>query len=169
MIEVPSTTTQPVLTTREQAAASDGPLIIPIEHVTAFADPLTNPPWGDFAAITISEVRSEAETPTVCDHVEHPSELWDGCRACDIRRIAHFVVHGLPDTGLDPILVDVGVGTYYPSWPLLDGNHRIAAAVVRGEKAVTVEVAGDLERAYAVLIDGRDFDDVVDDEWDASA
>ncbi len=58
------------------------------------------------------------------------------------RRIAYLVHHDWDD----PIEVDVGIPSlgYHPAWPVLDGNHRLYAASVRGDTAIVVTVAGDL-------------------------
>lgn len=57
-----------------------------------------------------------------------------------ITRIAWFVVHGWND----PIHVDVGVPSlgFYPKWPLEDGNHRFAAAIIRGDRIILANMSG---------------------------
>jgi len=57
-----------------------------------------------------------------------------------IARIAWFVVHGWND----PIHIDVGVPSLgcYPAWPLEDGNHRFAAAIVRGDRVIPTDMSG---------------------------
>lgn len=57
-----------------------------------------------------------------------------------ISRIAWFVVHGWND----PIDIDVGVPSLgcYSKWPLEDGNHRFAAAIIRGDHIILAIISG---------------------------
>ena len=57
-----------------------------------------------------------------------------------ITNIARFVVNGWND----PIHVDVGVPSLgcYPKWPLEDGNHRFAAAIIRGDNFILANMSG---------------------------
>lgn len=58
-----------------------------------------------------------------------------------IRRIAWFAVHGWRA----PISVDVGVPSLgcVPRWAIIDGNHRFAAAIIRGDKTIRAEISGE--------------------------
>lgn len=150
-------------TAREEAddEAFTGPFIVPLRHVLALADPRYGDPWG-VGVITDDDVLTEVEYPTDPDECTHDeTAVYDGCRTCDIRRVAHFVTHGIDWDDAHPISVDVGFGAYVPSWPIEDGNHRLLAAAVRGEELVTVEVTGDWDRAIDLLIDGRNLDDML--------
>ena len=77
------------------------------------------------------------------DWLELPvEESEQGNPIAHARRIAYLVEHGWGD----PIEVDVGVPSMggFPVWPVLDGNHRVYAAAVRGDAEIVVTVAGDL-------------------------
>ncbi len=52
--------------------------------------------------------------------------------------------------------IDVGVPALncYVRWPLTDGNHRLAAAVIRGDIHIEASVAGDID--YAATLFGVD-------------
>lgn len=58
-------------------------------------------------------------------------------------RIAYLVVH----PSEEPIEVDFGIPALncYVDWPITDGNHRLAAAIIRGDKSILADVAGDWE------------------------
>lgn len=66
---------------------------------------------------------------------------WDSPLA-HARRIAYLAHHGWAD----PIEIDVGVPhlACYPEWPVEDGNHRLYAAVLRGDSDILATIAGDL-------------------------
>lgn len=86
-------------------------------------------------------------------------EPWERptCRECDLTRLCALVDAGEPDLHTQrrdphPVTVDVGVGSYVPYTMLLDGNHRVAAASLRGDEFLLVSYTGDEERAHALLI-----------------
>ncbi len=64
-------------------------------------------------------------------------------------RIAWFVVNGWND----PIHVDVGVPSLgcYPKWPLQDGNHRFAAAFIRGDNFILANMSGAIDEIQKFL------------------
>lgn len=62
-----------------------------------------------------------------------------------IKKIAYFVKHGFDN----PIDLDVGVPSMgcYPNHLIEDGNHRFAAAIIRGEKTIKATIMGEGEYA----------------------
>lgn len=66
-------------------------------------------------------------------------EPWD--RLAHIERVAWLVVHGWSDD----IDVDVGCENLgcYVDWWIEDGNHRLAAAIYRGDLGIEVSPGGD--------------------------
>lgn len=62
-----------------------------------------------------------------------------------VQKIAYFVKH----KAHTPISVDVGVPSMNcnPEHLVDDGNHRFAAAIIRGDTTISVTVGGDLEHA----------------------
>lgn len=65
------------------------------------------------------------------------------CPACEVRYLAE---HGWSD----PIEVDIGVpciGYAGPAWPVLDGNHRVWAAALRGDRFIEADIAGQVDHA----------------------
>jgi hypothetical protein len=67
-------------------------------------------------------------------------------------RIAFLVKNGWQDL----IEIDIGVPSLgcWVDWPVLDGNHRLAAASLRGDAEILASVSGSL--AYAVELFGVD-------------
>lgn len=53
----------------------------------------------------------------------------------------------------DPIEIDVGVPSHgcYPSWPVLDGNHRLYAAFVSRRFGILAEIGGEIDYAIDIL------------------
>lgn len=133
-----------------------------VQWVARLGHPLHTPPWG-IEAISIDEVRGYVPAGE-CAHAEPPQDqphdpwLRTPCRSCDVATIARYTTHGWPPAQHDPhpVFVDVGLGSFIPQWPTLDGNHRVAAALVRGDEFIDVVVGGDWARAIAVLIEGAD-------------
>jgi len=58
-------------------------------------------------------------------------------------RVAYLVVNGWDD---DPIDVDFGVPSlgFRVGWPIINGNHRLAAAIIRGDKSIAAAVSGEV-------------------------
>lgn len=66
-----------------------------------------------------------------------------------IARIAFLVVNGW----WDYIELDFGVPSmgYCPKWPVVDGNHRLAAAFFDGHTTIDAGISGSLEEAEKIL------------------
>jgi hypothetical protein len=65
-------------------------------------------------------------------------------------RVRFLAAHGWSD----PIEIDVGVpclGYAGPSWPVIDGNHRLWAAALRGDDFIAVDIAGQVDHAARLL------------------
>ncbi|GEL47058.1 hypothetical protein CHO01_21740 [Cellulomonas hominis] len=127
---------------------ADGLLTVPLDRfLELICNPLADDPWG-VGPITAAEVWAEIEQPTEPDH-GHRADEW--CHGCEVRRVAHFVANGVPELDDHPICVDIGLRGYTPRWPLVDGNHRVAALAVLGSPTVRVAVVGDVDKAIAWL------------------
>jgi len=61
----------------------------------------------------------------------------------NIKRIAYFIKR-MP---IDPIQIDVGVPCvgYYPDNIIMDGWHRIYAAIIRKDKFIHAEISGQVD------------------------
>ena len=116
-------------------------MYISVKLLTKYANPLVNPPWvGDIKPITHEEITEACKNPT------HPGQEYDAyygeSRAEHINRIAWLVVHGWLN---DPIEIHMG-----DAWVIFDGNHRLAAAIYRGDEMINADVYGSKEK-IAVL------------------
>jgi hypothetical protein len=116
--------------------------VAPVGPLVEYVDPFGTPPWG-CAPFTVDDVRDAIEAGRLAP-TPVPREAPVGDH---VARIAWLAVHGW-DACCDPPTVDTGVpGFTDPTWPLLDGNHRLAAAAVRGDLTILVALQGDEERA----------------------
>ena len=69
-----------------------------------------------------------------------------------VERVAFLVVHPDPK----PIEVDVGIPSLgcHVDWPVIDGNHRLAAALYRGDKTILVSPAGEERLIRKFMVKG---------------
>lgn len=128
-------------------------LRVPLHRLLALADPLRDDPWR--TGVTEGLVRvmlAVPGTPVILN--EDPAMLgprdavdWDAARIVQFYRDGWDPI----ETDADPILVDVGTAEVTPRWVILDGNHRVAAAKLRGSLTVDVAVQGDWDLALELL------------------
>lgn len=129
---------------------------VPLDQVLGLANPLKDWPWC-CQAPSAEELKSLLQTaaPEPCPvHTDEPASRHAG-------RIRFLVENGWPD----PIMLDVGIpilGYAGPEWPITDGNHRLAAAALRGDATISVDVSGQVGHAADLLgvpedllLDGR--------------
>lgn len=116
------------------------PVLLPTAKVLALCNPLRVSPW-DAGRVTKRLVRECLKNRWLC-----PSPVGhDATAEMHAGRIAFLVESGWSDS----IEIDVGVPSMrcYVDWPLLDGNHRLAAASLRGDPEILATVGGDLDYA----------------------
>lgn len=115
---------------------------IPIANIIQHCNPMKSDIWGIGRSIEPSEIEFAIASCEFEDkHKDH--NLRD--RKYHIQRIAYFVVVG----DENPIDLDVGIGGVPPSWWMVsDGNHRLFAAQLRGDRDISCVVQGNLD--YAV-------------------
>lgn len=103
-------------------------------------DPIVNNCWDLDPPITKSEIENDVYHGALSSPDIHPKPT---IRSEHISLIAWFVVHGW----IDPIQIDVGVPSLgcYPKWPLEDGNHRFAAAIIRGDTTIDAHMSGEVD------------------------
>lgn len=108
-------------------------------------DPFQSAIWPDLTSpVTREEIAEAIASGAFLLGGDVPSErLGEANRAYHIRRIAWLAVNGWDD----PIDADFGIPVlnYYPDWPILDGNHRLAAALYRGDETILVDPAGQVD------------------------
>lgn len=116
------------------------PYPIPVRRLLNLANPVECPPWECGILLAKKDV---LDAVTAGDLLAKPVPIYDeGNPYIHARRIAWLVKHGWSDA----IEVDIGIPSMgcYPEWPVLDGNHRLYAAVIRGDREILTSVAGDL-------------------------
>jgi hypothetical protein len=77
-----------------------------------------------------------------------PWEPWFGFRQHS-ERIAYLVRNGWND----PIELDIGVPGLgcYVDWPVMEGNHRLAAAIYRHDEYILAKVSGDIDYGFKLF------------------
>ena len=107
------------------------PRIMSVFKIRAKCDPFKGCCWpGLDRPITIEEVAEAMK------HSVEPKSR----RQEHVAAISQYVINGWDD----PIAIDVGVPSMgcCPAWLIQDGNHRFAAAIVRGDDTITVNASG---------------------------
>lgn len=119
---------------------------VPLAHLLALCDPRGADVWnvGPISAADVTGSLGSVGCATPAD----------SCRACHVERVARFFRDGVPRGDEHPVSVDLGLGDYMPEWPVVDGNHRVLAAALRGDVTIEVAPSGDLDRAEAFLLRG---------------
>lgn len=127
----------------------DGVVQVPLERLAALANPLLTPPWP-----TVEHCFEPADLLALAEADEGLAQPYEERLALEwgprehARRIAWFVRHGWSE----PLDIDVGVpGLWVPRWCVMDGNHRLAAALVSRRSHVAAQVSGSVEYAWELL------------------
>lgn len=120
------------------------PVLLPVSRVLALCHPLEDSPW-DTEPVTKEMV---AEALSLGLEVSHPIPSDAHARA-QAARIAFLVRHGWDDA----IEIDVGIPSmqFQVDWPVIDGNHRLAAAAYRGDADILASVGGCLDKAFELF------------------
>jgi hypothetical protein len=113
-------------------------------------DPVEQMIW-DCPRFTHQDVLDVAEGDEIdAPYDEDVQNMVVGQSSYHIARIAYLLRYGWDESGNDdhtPILEVPFGGIPRLGHPLLDGNHRLAAAIIRGDQFFTVSVDGDLDAA----------------------
>lgn len=122
---------------------------IPIAALEAFQTPFDNDVWR-CGVVSKQMVQIAIEQGQSLDHgawaaLKTPEGQCLATQDQHAARIAYLVQNGWDDA----ISIDIGIPSmgYQPEWPYLDGNHRICAAVMRGDTHIEAEVSGDVDYA----------------------
>lgn len=123
------------------------PMSILLDYI---GDPFELMVW-DCPVFTREDVLAVSEGDEVATpYNDDIQDLVIGQDSYHIGRIAYLLRHGWDESGADlrtPVLEFSLSNDPYRTHPLLDGNHRFAAAVLRGDAFFTVYVDGDLDEA----------------------
>lgn len=135
-----------------EADKSESGVRIPLDVLCRYVNPVANPPWtmhsGDtFFSGDIFSLRPEEVSARMFDRVNQciDQEIHDGRHFSSIplavdyeyhcQRIAYLVTHKSDE----PIFLDLHDN---PELILSDGNHRLYAAIVRGDDFIDIEFTG---------------------------
>lgn len=118
---------------------------IKVKRLAEINNPFGNSPWG--YRINHSDVLKAIEAKSFEPTPKIPNKR--SARRYHINRIAYLVVHGWTDS----IEVDVGVPFlgYNPDWIIIDGNHRFAASLYRGDETIKALLGGDINYGLELL------------------
>ena len=117
------------------------PVDIPLDKITEKWDPFKDCPWCCIPFTKEMVRKARVRRTPVANDTWH----WEP----HAGRIKYLAKHGWSD----PIEIDVGIPPLhcYVDWPIQDGNHRLAAAMLRGDKTISVSVTGSLDYARALF------------------
>jgi len=93
-------------------------------------NPLENPPWTNCSPISISEILLVHADQLISPEKAQRNQ-W-ATRDEHIRRIA-YLVKNKDSRAITIITYNRGLPSPAWWWPIKDGNHRLAAAIVRGD------------------------------------
>lgn len=132
------------------------PVQIPVKTLIKLGyNPFSNCPWGCkvtkanvTAALKANRLVAIPDETWAADSIRHgkPSPVYHE------ERIAYLVKNGWND----PIQIDVGIPSMncHVDWMVIDGNHRVAAAIMRGDTTISAQVGGSID--YAQELFGMD-------------
>jgi len=118
---------------------------VSVEHLASICNPIDDDPWAVnvnkelvFACVAEGEM---LDSPV-------PSDDYANTRK-HAARIAYLITHGWNDA----ISVDVGVPSLgcYINWIVTDGNHRLAAAILRKDSHIQCSISGCISYAEDLL------------------
>ena len=131
---------------------ADGISNLSVAKLQERCDPFTGCCWSGLdKPITIEEVTEALDKNNLTPPQSYASGKDNDDRKRHAERIAWFVLRGWNT----PIGVDVGVPTMgcCPAWPVVDGNHRLAAAIYRGNLTIRAEVSGAVEEINTLIFE----------------
>jgi hypothetical protein len=120
------------------------PVLLPTAKVLELCHPLLTSPWG------AGRVSEKMVHRALASNQFSPVPVEHGARAEEhAARIAFLMQNGWSDS----IEIDVGVPSLgcWVDWPVLDGNHRLAAASLRGDAEILATVSGSLDYAMELF------------------
>jgi hypothetical protein len=129
------------------------PTLIPLAALEAFRSPFDNDVWR-CGLVSKAMIQKAVRDDVVYDHGEwtailSTSHMQVPSPQQHAGRIAYLIKHDWADC----IDIDVGVPSLgaVSHWPYTDGNHRICAAIVRGDTHIEAEICGDIDYAEEIF------------------
>lgn len=137
-----------------------GIITVPLESILVYWDPILDDAWGCGPIMTADVLEQVCATNQTSTSAVFGTEEFSSY-TFNTSRIAYLIQNGWSDTEADPkpITVDVGMSGYTPQELVIDGNHRIAAAKLRGDEEIKISVMGDVDKALAIFCAGVYIDD----------
>lgn len=119
---------------------------VPLAALLSIADPVSTPPWPRTrSSWDVAEIRRRAAERDYGDGGHLPWILNRGLSRAEDHGPFHMArVAWLMNNEHAPE-VTIGAAetiTDYGDWPILDGNHRLAAAILRGDEEIDLVIHG---------------------------
>lgn len=115
---------------------------LPIDFLTSITNPFLTDVWG-CGSITVKMVAEATPNPEHYDP-DDDSQLWSAAQHAG--RVKY-----LASAAIDPIDIDVGVPCLgYHNRRVLDGHHRLCAAVYLGHKTILCRVQGEIDSSWPI-------------------
>ncbi len=123
--------------------------LVPLENIVAIANPMEDDVWG-CGEITITDVLACHDNRLGRDSSgQTPND--SGSKEYNVARIA-WLMENYDWNNADeaePIQIELMEDEYWH--PIIDGNHRVAAAMCLGVESITVEISGDIDYCEEIL------------------
>lgn len=123
------------------------PILVPIKKLRRLCPIFTQNPWylQDRKKLR-NEVKKRIRYGKFCDI---PFDTYTGKEYDHAARIAYLIIN----KDSKPIEIDLGVPALncFCNWPIIDGNHRFAAAIFRKEEFIKAKVSGQVCLAKKML------------------
>lgn len=112
--------------------------LIPVQSIAKHWNPFEVSPWG--VLVSKEDVLHALSTGRLIDYPGSDDHA---------GRIAYLVQNETQDA----IDIDVGCPSFgnFVDWAILDGNHRLAAAIYSEKAYIAADVAGELDHAEALF------------------
>ena len=127
-----------------------GLALIHVRDLATFCDPVATPPWpGHDRPLEVDDLNGS----TVCHLHQHAQRRPEHvvCVECDLSTVRWFA-HDLDRVWASgPLHIDVGVFET-PHWIVSDGNHRLAALILKNVPRVVVEFDGDIDLMRSMFL-----------------
>lgn len=117
-----------------------GPQLLDVLKFRKRCDPIRDNSWSLDYPITQNNIKIAIANNNLLPPKSNDIVPYSINPLIHAARIAWFIIHGWND----PINIDVGVPSLgcYPKWPLKDGNHRFAAAIIRDDHFILANMSG---------------------------
>lgn len=130
------------------------PVMVPIKNLERIWSPYRQPLWGP-NPLRLGDVRKALQNRDFEKKEYNPDKaLYNDKYRWPLERhaarVAFFVLNGWKN----PIQIDVGVPEFQGWQPgdiVVDGNHRLAAAIYRHDKEILADISGSVSYANELL------------------